>query len=902
MRVALKRLRIPAGPVNIFWKVVIILSVILVFLCDLITPLGFAHGTVYVPIVLLTLLLRRRKFLYAVAGTAILLTLTGLFTSPPHPPGFPYNLVVANRLFSIVVIIITTLLIKLVIAYFEHQQEVSSKVQGTLKQLEDQEHYFRGLIQGLQEDILVIDRNYVITDVNSKFLDSVSLGRDEVIGKKCFEISHQYDRSCDLHEESSLLQDVFLSGKPANRLHTYVRPDKSQAHVDILFSPVQDAEGTVTHIVQAMRDVTELVQGQLDLHQQESLLQLAGETALFGGWSADLAENTVYWSETVARIHEMPPGYMPTIEEGIGFFAPEYRNMITERFNACVQKGESFNVELEIITAGGKRVWVNSVGTPIYGESGEIQGVQGAFQDITERKLMADSLREREVHFRTAVEGSPIAIFVQTDYRFAYLNLAACSLFGAESPEVLLGTPVIERFHPSVHEIVRERIRLLNEEGTPVPEIEEIFVSLDGREIPVEVSAVPFTFMGRHGALVFAHDITSRKEAEAAQEQLRTQLTQAQKMETLGRLAGGVAHDFNNMLGVIIGYAELALDKFEPDNTAVNDLKEIRQAAVRSAEITKQLLAFARQQTITPAAVSISKKVNEMLNMLKQLVGENIEITFKPGKNVWKVLIDHSQLDQVLLNLIVNARDAIDKRGNIFLETGVVTFDEKYCSKHYEFLPGEYVFLAVSDDGHGMTSEVKENIFEPFFTTKERHKGSGLGLPTIYGIVRQNKGFINVYSEPGKGTSFKIYFPRHIGSIDTVQKQPAESGKSKRGEGILVVEDEAAILTLTTSLLEGLGYTVYPALTSEAALEKAKKYCSSIDLLITDVVMPGMTGRELSEALNKICPDIQTLYMSGYTADIITHRGVLDQGINFIQKPFSLSQLSGKVKDILESG
>ncbi len=380
---------------------------------------------------------------------------------------------------------------------------------------------------------------------------------------------------------------------------------------------------------------------------------------------------------------------------------------------------------------------------------------------------------------------------------------------------------------------------------------------------------------------------------------LAAQFQQAQKMEAVGLLAGGVAHDYNNMLSVILGYAELALAKVDPAQPLHADLEEIIKAAIRSADITRQLLAFARKQTIIPVVLDLNETVESMLKMLRRLIGEDIDLAWLPEAGLCPVKMDPVQIDQILANLCVNARDAIADVGKITIETGNAVFDETYCADHFGFVAGEYVLLAVSDDGCGMDKETLDQIFEPFFTSKGVGQGTGLGLSTVYGIVKQNNGFINVYSEPGKGTTFRIYLPRYAGqAVDTPREKAAEIPLS-RGETVLVVEDEPALLKMGKMMLEKLGYRVLAAGTPGEAIRLAEEHAGEIQLLITDVVMPEMNGRDLAERMQSLYPGMKILFMSGYTADVIAHRGVLDEGVNFIQKPFSMKDLAVKVREAL---
>jgi CheY-like chemotaxis protein len=343
------------------------------------------------------------------------------------------------------------------------------------------------------------------------------------------------------------------------------------------------------------------------------------------------------------------------------------------------------------------------------------------------------------------------------------------------------------------------------------------------------------------------------------------------------------------------------MEKVDPSESLYADLKAICDAARRSSEITRQLLAFARKQTISPKVIDVNKTVEGTLNMIRHLIGEDIHLEWMPGTGLWPLKIDPSQLDQVLANLCVNARDAIRDVGKVVIETGNVTFDKAFCADHPEFCQGDFVMLQVSDNGRGMDKETLDNIFEPFFTTKEVGQGTGLGLAMVHGIVKQNEGFINVYSEPGKGAAFKIYLPRHEGPIGEAAKRGVAPVPRGRGETVLVVEDDGLILKLAEKILLGLDYTVLTAGTSDEALGFARQHAGRIHLLITDVIMPMMNGRELANQVQQLCPDIKTLFMSGYTANIIAHRGVLDEGINFIQKPFSIQNLANAVRNLLDA-
>ena len=381
---------------------------------------------------------------------------------------------------------------------------------------------------------------------------------------------------------------------------------------------------------------------------------------------------------------------------------------------------------------------------------------------------------------------------------------------------------------------------------------------------------------------------------------LQKQLLQAQKMEAIGHLAGGVAHDFNNMLSIILGYAELAVNRVNIHDPLYGDLEEIINAANRSARLVRQLLAFSRQQPTTPQVLDLNHLIEASRKMLGRLIGEDIEMVFIPGHALWPIKIDPSQIDQIITNLAVNARDAIEGVGRLTIETGNVVIDEVYCRTHPGANPGKFVSLTVSDSGTGISRETLEHLFEPFYTTKPVGTGTGLGLATVYGIVKQNNGFVYVYSELGHGACFKIHFPKFEGPSEKRKLSKAKAGDTEGDETVLIVEDEQMILKLCQTMLQRQGYQVLCAASPEEAIMICENHDDPIDLLITDVVMPKMNGKELKARIEAIQPNIRVLFMSGYTSRIIQIRGVLDEEFNFIQKPFSTAELVCKVRHILD--
>ena len=514
-------------------------------------------------------------------------------------------------------------------------------------------------------------------------------------------------------------------------------------------------------------------------------------------------------------------------------------------------------------------------------------------RDISERRRVEDTLRANEERYRSLSDAAFEGICVQAEGRIVDANVALLRMLGYER-EDLIGQPVSICIAPDTMAEVKGMIESGNDEL-----YQSKAVRKDGSVFHVETQAQTTTQDGRQVRITAIRDISDRREAEAEREKLREQLAQAHKMEAIGRLAGGVAHDFNNQLQAILGYTDMLLAEGDPAAPGREDLLEVKRAARRSADLTQQLLAFARKQTVSPVVLDLNETTAGMLKMLRRLIGEDIDLLWKPTPDVGLVRMDPSQVDQILANLVVNARDAIAGVGTITIETGPGAFDEEYCADHPEAAPGQYVMLAVSDDGAGMDEDTMANIFEPFFTTKGQSEGTGLGLATVYGIVKQNAGFVNVYSEPGEGTTFRIYLPREMDNQEAID-DPEPVAPQSGAETVLLVEDDTALLKLAHQILSRLGYTVLAANGPEQALAIATEHDGDIHLLLTDVVMPKMNGRDLFAKLDELRPGLRCLFMSGYTADIIADRGVLDSGVDFIPKPFPRNQLARKVREVLD--
>ncbi len=669
-------------------------------------------------------------------------------------------------------------------------------------------------------------------------------------------------------------------------------------------APIRDHADAVIGVVLVFRDQTREREAQKALLDSERKYRRLFEGMTDAFMSVDMT----------GVIQE----YNPACQAMLGYTDEElrgltYQDLTPDKWHAV----EAAIVEEQIMTRGFSDLYEKEYrrkdGTVfpvelraflIRNEANQPASMWAIARDITERKQIEKELRENELYIRTILDSLPIGIAVNSvdpDVTFAYMN-DNFPKFYRTTREELTGP---DTFWDAVYEDpgFREKIkeRVLEDCASEDPRCMhwvEVPIVRQGKETTfIEAMNVPIA--GTELMVSVVWDITERKQAEAERDKLQDQLLQSQKMEAIGRLAGGVAHDFNNMLNVILGYTELVLERISPDDPLYEDLKEIFDAGRRSIEITRQLLAFARKQTIMPRALHINETVEKMFKMLRRLIGENIALTWHPGAGLWYVYMDPAQIDQILANLLVNARDAIGGAGKITIETDNVVLEKNYCAEHADFTPGDFVLISVSDNGRGMDKETINRLFEPFFTTKDIGEGTGLGLATVYGIVKQNNGFINVYSEPGQGTTFKIYLPRHSGAAEVVEEQHPVDIPAGHGETVLVVEDENAVLKLAGKILTSLGYTVLAALNPKAALKTAAEYGGNIDLLMTDVVMPEMNGRDLAGKLRSLYPDIRVLFMSGYTANVIARQGILEDGVNFIQKPFNKKDLAGKIREAL---
>ncbi len=519
------------------------------------------------------------------------------------------------------------------------------------------------------------------------------------------------------------------------------------------------------------------------------------------------------------------------------------------------------------------------------------------FHDVTDRKLAVEALKESEDKFRTIASSAQHGIIMMSEKGLvSYWNDAASTIFGYSEEEIIGRTLHKVLIPERLHEAYRTAFRNFKEtgEGDQIDKIVEmIAINKEGKEFPVELSLSKIYIKGQINAVGIVSDISDRK-------LLEEQFRQSQKMDAIGRLAGGVAHDFNNLLTVIAGNTELAQLAIESGNSLNEEIDEIQNATDRAASLTRQLLAFSRKQTLEPRIANLNSVISDLNRMLRRISGETIVLKNVYGDNLWNVKVDPGQIEQVIVNLAVNSRDAMPMGGSLIIETANVELDSEYSMIQSVDAEGPHVLISVSDNGEGMEAEVKSKIFEPFFTTKSAGKGTGLGLSTVYGIVRQSDGLIWVYSEPEVGTTFKIYFPATFEKVDIISSTVAEESPSGNGEEILVVEDEKKVRIMTVKALQRLGYKVDHAVDGKNAYMKCDKRKTPYDMIITDVVMPRMNGIELIKAVRDFWHDIKYMYISGYTPEDISEGKITPKTRQFLQKPFNSETLARKIREVLD--
>ncbi|HJT11516.1 MAG TPA: PAS domain S-box protein [Dongiaceae bacterium] len=725
-------------------------------------------------------------------------------------------------------------------------------------------------------------------EVNQAAIRNYGYTRGEFLGMRITDIRPAEDVPKLLDLTTNRPPGLRHVGKWRHRL-------KSGAVIDVDVSSSTIEFGGRPAVLVVARDITQQAQVEAKLREVEGRFQALIQNAPFVTYVKDTAGRYVFYNRESERVFRIGSGQHigKTIRD---VTPPDFAAIVAEMDRKVVATGEPMVRELRF-PREVEYEWALVIKFPIRDESGKVVAIGGFDIDTTKQKraelALASSEAQRqatEQRFRRIFDLVQEGIWIHVDGMIQFANPAAARLFGAKSPEQLIGMPIFEFIHPDDRERAIERTKSLKATLQPLPLTEMRLVGLDGRTRIGELQAAPFVQNGVLHVISSGRDVTAQRDAES-------RLHQAQKMDAVGQLTGGVAHDFNNLLTVIIGALDLDPQRLPAEMRPA--IEQALRAAERGAALTHRLLAFSRQQMLVTRSVDFNRLVGDMDELLRRTLGEHVEIELRLASDLWPALADSGQVENSLLNLAINARDAMPEGGKLTIETGNVHLDDDYASNNAEVAPGDYVMMAVTDTGTGMPEDVLAHVFEPFFTTKEVGKGTGLGLSMIYGFAKQSGGHAKIYSEVGHGTTVRLYLPR----LTTESKPEAAAVAPPRkggGETILVVEDNPDVRRLVVRQLRDLGYEVIEAANGPQALQILDGG-ASIDLLFTDVVMPGgMTGRQLAEAAKTRRPDLKTLFTSGYTEDSILRLGKLDPGVRLLSKPYRKYELATRVREALD--
>jgi len=744
--------------------------------------------------------------------------------------------------------------------------------------------HYRALLHAAPDAVVVVNQVGNIVFVNGQAEKLFGYRREELIGQPAAILLSEHFRGRHSVQHSLFLAAPLDRPAVAGLELVGLRKDGTEFPAEIRLSPLDTKQGLL--VSNAIRDISDRRRTEEDLRRLASIVACSDDAIT----SKTLEGIITSWNAGAERIY----GY--SSKEAIGkpssMLVPMDCPDETPEILECLKRGETVDhFETVRLRKDGKEIQVEITISPIRDEMERIVGASTIARDISGRKRREDELSR----LAALVENSNDAIIGKTlDGIITHWNSGAQRIYGYSAAEII-GKSVSILFPSGGSSEIIEMMEKIKG-GERVVTSDTIRVRHDGKEIHVALTLSPIKDSGGQvfGVSTVARDVTENKRLEAM-------FRQSQKMEAVGQLAGGVAHDFNNLLGVILGYSELLLDRMSPSDPERKSIEEIQKASERGALLTRQLLAFSRKQVLEPKVLDLNAVVKGMEKMLHRIIGEHMESLVVLNPALGRVRADSGQLEQVILNLVVNARDAMLQGGKLTIETANVQLDAEYAAQHPSTVPGPHVMVSVSDTGCGMDEKTKAHIFEPFFSTKDSGKGTGLGLSTVYGIVKQSEGSIWVYSEVGIGTTFKVYLPRVDMALDIAPASDKFEKPKGGSQTILIVEDDGALLHVAHRSLEERGYAILTAQSPADAINICESHLGPIDLMVTDVVMPGMNGTQLATRLSALRPEMKVLYVSGYTDDTIVRHGVLEPGVAFLQKPFSARTLARKVGEVLSS-
>ncbi len=763
--------------------------------------------------------------------------------------------------------------------------------QQLLRALRESEERYRLVTEHTHDAVYLIDLEGRITFGNRRVEHMTGYTLDELIGQSILKVLTPEGIEAALGRRAAL-----LAGNDTSRFYEteIVRKDGTRIWAEVSSTSVRE-NGVLIARLGVARDITERKRSELALRESEERLRAVFEQAAVG--IAVVAADG-RWLRVNQRLCDLV-GY--TADEMLtmryqDLTHPEDLDTSLERRREMLEgDARAYSLEKRYLHRDGSTVWINLTTSMKENAPGDPAVSISIIEDISPRKVAEAALRASEERFRATFEQAAVGItVVAQDGCFLGVNQRFADMVGY-TPAELLGRSFLDITHPDDRELNLSLRRPMIEHKAPAYAMEKRYVHKDGSIVWAHVTASQARdAAGESGySIGIVQDITERKALE-------NELRHAQRMEGIGQLAGGIAHDFNNLLTVITGRSHLAASRLPAADPLRRELELIHRTAERAAALTRQLLAFSRKQVLQPKVVALNDLLGGAITLLKRLIGEHIDLTLAPAADLGHVRVDPGQLEQVIVNLAVNARDAMPDGGQLTLATANVEFDAAYAARHVDVVAGSYVSLSVSDTGTGMTPEVQARIFEPFFTTKGPGKGTGLGLATVYGIVKQSDGHLRVSSAPGSGTTFTVYLPRTDEPPDA-GAAPVAQAIPRGTETILLVEDEAELRELAKEVLEHAGYTVLEAAAAADAMLMARRHAGVIELLLTDVVMPRMSGRALAETIVAERPETRVLFMSGYTDDAILRHGVLEAGVHFLEKPFTPRVLAGKVREVLDA-